>query len=429
MMPAGGSRIIHASLARSCARALAIALGLAGGASRGGAQGTGDSLVVSVLTMGPGREVFERFGHISIRIHDLRTGMDSSYNWGMFSFDQPRFLQRFLTGDTRYWMQGYPTLPLVAAYRDSGRWVVEQELGMRREQKDSLRRFIQRNALEENKWHRYDYYRDNCSTRVRDALDLVLGGAIKSQVAAREHGVTYRGETLRLAVAYPLINFGMDFALGRPADDTISAWEEMFIPMRLSQLLGNVRVHRAGGGSSRLVTSERTLVSDDRYAEIPAPPDMVWPALVSGLGVTGVLLVLSLFTGRSRAARMGIASIGTAWHLLAGMAGLLVLCAGLFTRHAYMARNANVLLATPASLALAALIPFALARVQRPRFARAVRSLGVLAAVCALVAVVLRLVPSLAQENRPLLALAVPIQTALAFAMWRVTASRGAGAA
>src|ERR1039458_6362661 len=100
-MPAGGSRIIHASLAPSCARAPAIALALAGGAPRGGGArrggGTGDSLVVSVLTMGPGREVFERFGHISIRIHGLRTGMDSSYNWGMFSFEQPRFLQRFLT--------------------------------------------------------------------------------------------------------------------------------------------------------------------------------------------------------------------------------------------------------------------------------------------------------------------------------------------
>jgi hypothetical protein len=428
-MPAGGRRMSRASAARPCASVLAIALGLAAGAPRASAQGAGDSLVVSVLTMGPGREVFERFGHISIRIHDLRTGMDSSYNWGMFSFGQPRFVQRFLTGDTHYWMQGFPTPEWIDLYRHDGRWVVEQELGMRREQKDSLWRFIQRNAREENKWYRYDYYRDNCSTRVRDALDLVLGGALKSEVATREHGVTYRSETLRLASAYPLLNFGMDFALGRPADDTISAWEEMFVPMRLSQLLRNVRVRRTGGGSRRLVTSERALVTDDRYAELPAPPDMLWPALTAGLGVTGVLLVLSLLTGRSRAARAGIVSIGTAWHLLAGLAGLLVLCAGLFTRHAYMARNVNMLLATPASLALAVLVPFSLARVPRERFVRAVRSLGVLAAVCALVAVALRLVPALAQENRPLLALAVPIQTALAFALWRATASREAGAA
>jgi hypothetical protein len=416
-------------VARRFACALAIAFGVVAGTARAGAQGAGDSLVVSVLTMGPGREVFERFGHISIRVHDLRTGMDTSYNWGMFSFEQPRFLQRFLTGDTRYWMQGFPSREWIELYRHEGRWVVEQELELRPAQKDSLWRFIQRNALEENKWYRYDYYRDNCSTRVRDALDLVLGGTLKSQVAAREHGVTYRGETLRLAAAYPLINFGMDFALGRAADATISAWEEMFIPMRLSQLLRNVRVRRAGGGSSRLVTVERTLVTDDRYAEQLAPPDMLWPALAAGLGVTAVLLVLSLFAGRSGAARVGIASIGTAWHLLAGVAGLLVLCAGLFTRHAYMARNANVLLATPASLALAALIPFAFARVPRVGLVRAVRSLGMLAAVCALVAVALRLVPTLAQENRPLLALAVPIHTALAFALWRVGASRGAGAA
>jgi hypothetical protein len=170
------------------------------------------------------------------------------------------------------------------------------------------------------------------------------------------------------------------------------------------------------------------LVADDRYAERAAPPDMLWPALAAGLGVTAVLLVLSLFTGRSRAARAGIAGIGTAWHLVAGVAGLLVLCAGLFTRHAYMARNANVLLATPASLALAVLIPFTLARVPFRALVRAVRSLGVLAATCALVAVALRFVPALAQENRPLLALAVPIQMALAFALWRATVSQEEGA-
>ncbi|MFI5310222.1 MAG: DUF4105 domain-containing protein [Gemmatimonadales bacterium] len=422
----GGTRSARTASGGRCLRALAIAVALSSGAARADAQAASDSLVVSVLTMGPGREVFERFGHISIRLHDLSTGMDTAYNWGMFSFEQPRFLQRFLTGDTRYWMQGFPTAPLIELYRADGRWVVEQELALTRPQKDSLQRLIQWNAREENKWYRYDYYRDNCSTRVRDVLDQVLGGAIRGEVAAREHGVTYRSETLRLAAAYPLINFGMDFALGRPADDTISAWEEMFIPMRVSQLLRDVRIRRAGGGSDHLVMRERTLVADERYAERSVPPDMLWPALAAGLGVTAVVLVLSLLTGRSRAARGLIALIGTAWHLLAGVAGALVLCAGLFTRHAYMARNLNVLLATPASLALALLIPLAFIGARYGRAARAVRALGILAAACALAVVALRLVPGLSQENRPLLALAVPIQTALAFALWRATGSRDA---
>ncbi|MFI5245043.1 MAG: DUF4105 domain-containing protein, partial [Gemmatimonadales bacterium] len=95
---------------RSRTHALAAAAGLAAAASVARAQvqapAPHDSIVVSVLTMGPGKELFERFGHQSIRIHDVTTGLDSAYNWGMFSFEQPHFLVRFLTGDTKYWMQG-----------------------------------------------------------------------------------------------------------------------------------------------------------------------------------------------------------------------------------------------------------------------------------------------------------------------------------
>ncbi len=189
------------------------------------AQSARDSVVISVLTMGPGDEVFERFGHQSIRIHDVTTGLDSAYNWGMFSFDQPHFLVRFLTGDTKYWMQGFPSKWLISVYRDSGRAVWEQVLSLTPAEKDSLWSYIRWNAKEENKWYRYDYYRDNCATRVRDVLNMVLHGSIERAVATHEHGVTYRSETLRLARAYPLLNYGMDFVLGRPADDTLSGVE------------------------------------------------------------------------------------------------------------------------------------------------------------------------------------------------------------
>jgi hypothetical protein len=325
-------------------------------------------------------------------------------------------------------MQGIPALPLVAAYRDLGRWVTEQELALSPAEADSLYRYIQWNAREENKWYRYDYYRDNCSTRVRDALDMVLGGALRRAVNAREYGVTWRGETLRLAVAYPVLDLGMDFALGPRADATLSAWEEMFIPMRLVELIRDVRIHRASGITTPLVRAERRLVVDDRLAEQASPPELFWPSLAGGLALAGTLLMLALLGGRSTAARLGIATLGAAWHTLAGSAGLLVLYLGLFTRHVFMGRNLNLLLATPASLALAALFPLAII-LGSARIVRAARSLSLLAAAFALAAVALRLVPALSQENRPLLALAVPAHMALTFALWRVTAARVGAAA
>ena len=384
------------------------------------AQAPRDSLVASVLTMGPGDEVFERFGHISIRLRDLRTGADTAYNWGMFSFDQPRFLQRFLTGDTRYWMEGFPAVPLIEWYRKSGRWVTEQELELTPAQADSLRRFIQWNALEEHKWYRYDYYRDNCSTRVRDALDMVLGGAFHRAVATHAHGVTHRSETLRLSAAYPALDVAMDFALGRRADSMMSAWEELFIPMRLRELIRDVRLQRDDGTIAPLVRAERALVLDDRYAERPAPPDLFWPLFAAGLGSASMVLLLGRLAARSMPARWALGAAGAAWHFILGSAGLLVLYLGLFTRHTFMAQNSNLLLATPGSLALAVLIPVAIVR-PGGRAGRAARALTVLASIGALVALAVHLPMFPVQANGPLLALALPVHVAFALAIRTAT--------
>jgi len=384
-----------------------------------------DSIVISILTMGPGEEIFERFGHQSIRIHDLTTGLDSAYNWGMFSFEQPHFLVRFLTGDTKYWMEGFPSLPLIREYKRQGRAVWEQKLSLTHSEKDSVWNYIKWNAKEENKWYRYDYYRDNCATKVRDVLDMVLHGGIEHAIATHEHGVSYRSETLRLAREYPLINFGMDFVLGHPADDTLSASEEMFVPMRLQQLIRGIRVRHSDGTVTRLVMSERQLVVDDRYADTDTPPGYFTPALKVGLLLTGIILALCMLPGASAPARWAIGVIATLWNLLAGVVGILLLCAELFTRHAaYMGHNVNVLLATPASLALAVIIPLALFKPKSERLVRAARSLSIFAAGCGVLAVLLRLIPVLSQQNRPLLVLAVPVQAALAFAIWRVTGAR-----
>jgi hypothetical protein len=375
-----------------------------------------------VITMGPGEEMFERFGHQSIRIHDVTTGLDSAYNWGMFDFDQPNFIPRFLSGDTRYWMQSYPSVWLVAQYKRLNRAVWEQELNLTNFEKDSLWRFIKWNAKDENKFYRYDYYRDNCATKVRDILNMVLKGSVERAVATHEHGVTYRSETLRLARAYPLINIGMDFVLGRPADDTLSAWAEMFVPMRLQQLIQRIRVRHSDGTVTRLVHRERQLVDDDTYKDAETPPGYFSPALEVGLLITGAVLALCMVPGGPAPVRWTVGAIGILWNLIAGFVGIMLLYADIFTPHAqYMGRNVNVLLATPAGLAIAALIPFALRRNASPKVVRATRSLSVFAAACAVLAVLLRVVPHLAQQNRPLLALVVPVQAALAFALWRVT--------
>jgi hypothetical protein len=378
--------------------------------------GGGDTLAVSLLTMGPGAEVFERFGHNAIRVQNLRTGMDSSYNWGVFDFEQPRFLMRFLTGDTRYSMEGYPTVPMVSWYRKQRRAVWEQDLALTAAEKDSVWRFIQWNGREENKFYRYDYYLDNCSTRVRDVIDRAMGGRLRQAAATRAHGVSFRSETLRLTVAFPLLSLGMDFALGPRADSTLTAWQEMFIPMRVQALLRDVRVPDSTGRVGPLVTAERQLVADLTYAERPEPPRYVWPALLIGMVLGFGILALETVSTRIPAWRWALVAVGGGWHLVAGLAGAFVLVLGLWTRHVYMSQNLNLLLATPVSLAVAVVGPLAL---WRGASLRAARVLSTLAVVLAAAALVLRLVPVLSPDNSALLALALPVHACFAIALWR----------
>ena len=380
-----------------------------------------DTFYISVLTMGPGDEIFNRFGHQSVRIRNLRTGLDSAYNWGMFDFDQPHFILNFLTGDTRYWMQSFPTVPLVSAYRREGRSVWEQELDLTPAEKDTLVRYVQWNALEANKWYRYDYYRDNCATRVRDLIDRTIGGAFRRETAGKANGVSFRSETMRLASTFPVTNVAMDFALGPRADSTLSAWDEMFVPMRLRDWLRTVKVRRADGSERPLVKSEQTLVDDPRYREIGTAPAYIVPGLVIG----ALVALFAVFVGARAytvtAARLALGATGGIFHLAVGICGTFVAIAGPFTKHVYMANNFSVLLATPASLALSLLLPLSLVRGAPRNVVKAARGLAGFAAGAAVVALLLDFVPGTAQHNGAVIAILVPAQLAFAWATLQAT--------
>ena len=114
---------------------------------------------ISVLTFGPGDAVFERFGHNALRVRDFLTGADLAYNWGMFSFDEPRFLSRFLSGDTRYWVEAFPTSWLLEVYAAQDRESIEQVLALTPREAATLAEAVAANATPEQRFYRYDYFR------------------------------------------------------------------------------------------------------------------------------------------------------------------------------------------------------------------------------------------------------------------------------
>jgi uncharacterized protein DUF4105 len=385
----------------------------------------GSELTVTLLTMGVGEEVWEEFGHNALWFHLDRPPssggpVDVVYNWGIFDSSQPYFIPHFLQGRMLYSMGGYPLDQTLIEYRERDREVWAQELDLTNAQKLALRDFVIWNSQPENRMYRYDYYRDNCSTRVRDALDRVLGGIIRATFSPRKTSYTYRSETLRLTQRQPLLASGIDVGLGRPADHDLTAYEEMFLPMRLRDYVRELRVSDGNGGTRPLVKSERKLLPTLSHPEASAPPH--WMPVFATLGILlGILFaVIGWQAARGSAgARYAAATLFTLWAFGAGILGLILTLLWAVTDHTFAHRNENILLFNPLWLVLAVAAPMTAVK---GRLSRTTRWLSSCLAALALLALLMHLAGVWPQSNGEMIAFALPPIIALAWAVHRGTA-------
>lgn len=395
--------------------ALALLLGVAGigqPATASADSVPGSTLVVSIMTAGVGGFVWERFGHNAIVIADTATGWNRVYNFGYFSFRQENFFLRFAQGRMLYILGSRRLDQDLDQYARAERDVWMQELNLTPAQAAALRDSLVANDTDERRAYRYDYYRDNCSTRVRDALDRALGGQLSRQFSPRLTEVTYRSETRRLMAPDPWLGTLIDLAEGHPVDRTLTAWEEMFLPRSFQRYLREAQVTDAAGNSVPLVRSEQHVHQSARFVEPVAAPNRTLALAGLGLALGALLAWLGIVGARHGAARAVFGVLGGLWGLIAGAGGLLLLYLWFGTDHLVTRQNEDALLLTPLSLGLAVLIP-ALAR-KRSWARRAAPRLAWVIAGCAALALVLKLVPALSQPNAGAIALLLPIHIGLA---------------
>lgn len=362
---------------------------------------------ISVLTAGAGAEVWERFGHNMIRVRNRATGGDQAYNWGMFSFAQPGFVRRFLMGRMHYWMAPQSFSRTVQTYQIQDRTLIEQHLDLPAAARVRLVAFLEWNAREENRFYRYDYYLDNCSTRLRDALDRTVGGAIRAATDTVGTGRTFRGETRRLTDTDLPLYTGLMLGLGPATDRPISAWEEMFLPVRMMERIRHLTIPGVDGTPVPLVASEDTLYLSARFTEPVASGRKVPLYLSLGLAL-GTLLVLVAVHGGPRAFLV----LGALIALLVGLGGALLTFLMGFTDHSVTYGNQNALLLSFLALMLAPALRPALAGSQRA--VRLATGLAVAVGGLAVVALLLKALPLQAQDTWETLALFVPIDLGLA---------------
>ena len=361
--------------------------------------------------MGPGGIVWERFGHNMIRVTDSVAGTDIAYNFGIFDFRQKHFFWNFLQGRPIYSVAGWPAQGTIAAYIRAGRSVEEQVLALTPEQARALASNLARNAEPDERFYRYDYFRDNCSTRVRDAVNVVLAGTIDGDLSRIPTTSTYRSRTAELTAYNPAWYFGLMVLLGPATDRPLSAWEESFIPGDLARWLSTVKVVSAEGDSIPLVVSEASLPpQEEQHSFSPGALFGLWLAV-------GVVVGLSLaWTGQRVGAgrgRRGFVLLGGLWSLLSGLAGLIMVYLWAFTDHVIAYRNENILQASTLGLALFVVMAV-WARRDSPA-PDAVRVLSVTIAVLSVAGLVLQALPWFSQVNGVALAFFLPANLGMAF--------------
>lgn len=335
-----------------------VAVSVRGMAQPQARAATADSIEVGLLTCAPGQKVYSLYGHTAIRYHDLRTGEDWTFNYGVFNMKKPYFVLRFVFGFTDYELGVLPMDIFVEEYGREGREVVEQVLNMTTEEKLRLRAALEENYLPANRVYRYNYFYDNCTTRARDIIELAFGGRLQYEKALGDNadGPSYRSLIRSLAANHPWAAFGNDLCLGLKADLPTDWRQREFLPGHMKDDMDKAVVVD-GQEKQPAVLFTRTVVGAGSQvvpSEFPLSP---MACAVVFLGLTVAVCALEVLTHRT-------------WRyfdalllLLQGVAGIVV-TALLFSEHPTTSTNLTALLLNPVPL----LFVYSVARGRRTRW-------------------------------------------------------------
>ena len=315
-----------------------------------------DSVDISLLTCGPGEEVWSYYGHSALRIQDKAHGSDVAVNWGMFSFRQSFFVLRFVFGLTDYQIGIYPMSDFMAEYSAEGRWVRQQRLHLSREEKLKVLHAIEENAQPENRTYRYNFFFDNCTTRAREMVITNIGYC-NTNFKDTDAQSTYREEIHKLNGNHRWARFGNDLLLGYLSDRDITQREWEFLPDNLSKdfategrkdfindTAGNAEVNHLirKDGYLMLVDSTCYLIPPTQKV---AEAEAITPTLVF-ITQAVIIIALSVFEWKRK---KNFWTLDAFLLILTGLPGL-ILFAMLFSQHPTVQVNFQMLILNPFNL-------------------------------------------------------------------------------
>lgn len=285
---------------------------------------------ISLLTALPGSQIYELEGHTGLRVRS--SDSDMVVNWGVFDFNSPNFVYRFVKGETDYLCAAYPTEFFFDEYRNQGRAVIEQPLLLDSVQTVRLIELLEDNLRPENRVYRYNYVKDNCATRPLMLIEQAVGTQL---VTPGGEMTTFRREMTGYHRAFPWYQFGIDLALGCGIDRPIDRRGAIFAPVRLSdELNGNPYVGAAQTVGEQKVDNKPT------------------PAFLTPMALGVLMLMLALALNGVAGKVFDSVMFGTF-----GLAGCLLCFLVLFSSHEATSPNLLLLWLNPLCL-LGAVLPW-----------------------------------------------------------------------
>lgn len=301
-----------------------------------------DSIRFSLLTCAPGTEIYSLFGHTAIRYENYTRRIDVVFNYGMFSFNTPNFIFRFVAGETDYQLGITPYSYFEAEYAMRGSSVYQQVLNLTQSEKERLLTILENNYLPESRIYRYNYFYDNCTTRARDKIEECIEGKVVYPDSLS--GKSYRSIVHEFTAGSPWDEFGIDLCLGAEADKEINKRQQMFSPFYMKYYASNAYIVDAGGTRRPLILDETKIVDVE--------PEEVQPGFILSPLMCGALflaLCVVMAWGQWKTQR-----IWWGWDIvlygLQGLAGCIIAFLFFFSVHPTVGSNWLLILFNPIPL-------------------------------------------------------------------------------
>jgi len=293
-----------------------------------------DSSFITLLTCDPGEELYATFGHSAIRVCDSQQHLDWVFNYGTFNFNVPHFYAKFASGKLLYKLSFSGYAWFLREYQYTKRRVIEEQLNLTQSERQKLFNYLKENYKPENRQYQYDFFFDNCATRILDIFYDALGDSLVYYAASNSVEPTFRHLISQNLVKSQWSEFGIDLALGAVIDQPATPREQAFLPDYLSLYCNHCQLN-----GKPFILETKTVVSDS--APIPKTPFLLSPQFWFWILFLIVALFSVLFPKKN-------------WMMadriifgIFGLTGVIVLLLWVATDHDATANNLNVLWANP----------------------------------------------------------------------------------